>query len=149
MKCDTLANYGKKISYEKNYFKRINFADDKVTRLLDGISNSHKKQIIETLNKINNQNIQDINFDKYQYTHRDNILGFSKLSKAESVFLVASVADIKKTNVWLHTDITQLTRSTLIKFMKQFKNSPYINIIYDSELSRAFYNSALKEATND
>lgn len=149
MRCDTLSNYGKKVQYEKTYFRKINFTDDKVLKLLDDVDDTHKVKIIETLNKINNQDIQDINFDKYQYKHRNNILGFSKLSKAECIFLIASIADIKEINIWLHTDITQLTRSTLIKFMKQFKNSPYINIIYDSELSRAFFDSALKEATYD
>ena len=149
MRIDIISNYEKKLIYNEFYFRKINFTDNKFVKLIDGITDEHKEKILDTLNTINNQNIQDIFFEKYQYMHRDNILGFSKFSKAERVFLVACLAEIKKQEVWVHTDITQLTRTTLKKFIRLFKDSPYVNIVYDSEHSKAFFNAMIREATND
>ena len=149
MKINTLSSYDKKLLYNDFYIKKISFADDKITKLIHGVEAGDKDEIIANLNMINNQNIQDINFEKYQYTHRGNVLGFSELSKAERVFLLATIADKKHKEIWLHTDITQLTKSTLKKLIKLFYNSPYVNIVYDSELSRPFYNAMVKEAIND
>ena len=148
MKIDTLSNFGKKVIYNDYYFKRISFADNKVARLLEGVGSEHENYVIDVLNSINNQDIEAIYFDKFQYKHRGNVLGFSKLSKAEGVFLLASVADLLQKEIWLHTDITQMTRSTLKKFIKHFYESPYVNIIFDSELSRSFYAVMVREALN-
>lgn len=139
----------KKLIYTDKYINRISMADNKITKLLDGIDLIKSEEIRHVINTINNQNIENIDFDRYRYTHRGIELGFSELSKAEKVFMLASVADIKKKEIWLHTDITQLTKSTLKKFIKRFYNSEYVNIVYDSSISTAFYNAMIKEALND
>mgnify|MGYP004663824993 FL=1 len=146
MKIDTISNFGSKVMYNDFYFKRISFTDNKVIKLLDEAKGQYEKEIINLLNTINDQNIEAICFEKHQYKHRGKWLGYTKFSKAESVFLLAGIADLAKKEIWLHTDITQLTRSTLRKFIKKFYNSPYVNIIYDSESSRAFFNAMIKEA---
>ncbi len=103
-------------------------------------------EVVSLLNEINDQNIQSMNLEKMEYIHRDQKLGFDKLSRAEGVFLIAYIADKKKKNIYLHTDITQLTKKTLKLFFKKFYNSQYVNVVYDSTLSDAFYNAMIKKA---
>ena len=146
MRIDAICNFDPKIIYNDFYFKRIYFANDAVTRLLSMVDSKYETDITDLLNTINNQNIEAISFKNYQYKHRGIWLGFSKFSKAERVFLIAGVADLVKQEIWLYTDITQLTRSTLKKFIRKFYDSPYINIIYASESSKAFYNAMIREA---
>ncbi|MGN0375748.1 MAG: hypothetical protein ACI4EN_09650 [Butyrivibrio sp.] len=149
MRIELKDKLNKKLIYNDNYIKRISMTDNKIVKLLSNISFSQAEEVRHILNSINNQNIENIDFDRYKYTHRGIELGFSELSKAEKVFMIAAIADMKKYEIWLHTDITQLTKSTLKKFIKRFYESEYVNIVYDSDISTAFYNAMVKEAIND
>lgn len=148
MQIDTIENFGEALLFHKYYFRKIDFSDSNIGNLLRYAKKEYYDVIKENLNRINNQNIQDIDIARGEYRHRDNLLYFSSLSKAERVFLIATVADIQQVEIWLHTDMTQLTKSTTKKFLKLFKDSPYINIVVDSELNKAFYRAMIKEVSD-
>lgn len=149
MRIELKDNLDAKLAYTEGYIRRINITDTKIVRLLSGINEQQAEEIKNVLNLINNQGIEELDFNKHEYVIKGKRLGFSDLSKAESVFLIASVADMKSQTLWFHTDITQLTKSTLKKFIKRFYNSEYVNIVYDSDISTAFYKAMVKEAMND
>lgn len=147
MQIDTIENFGEALLFHKYYFRKIDFANSNIGNLLRYTKRDDYGLIKQNLNIINNQEIQDIDIGRGEYRHRNNWLYFSSLSKAERVFLIATVADLQQVKIWLHTDMTQLTKTTTKKFLKLFKNSPYINIVIDSELNRAFYNAMIKEVS--
>lgn len=146
MQIKAIQDYDKKLKYQKNYIKRIDFADNTITKLLDYTEEIDNDKLLKIINSINNQNIQSIDLKTFSYVNRNEKIGFSKLSKAERVFLVAYMADLKKKEIYLHTDITQLTKKTLKLFIKTFANSSYVNIVYNSKTSDAFYRFMKKEA---
>lgn len=128
------------------FIERIDMSSPEITKLFKGITEKQSEQIRAIINKINNQNIEHIDFIALTYKHRGELLGFGSLCKAERVFIVASAAHINKTTIWLNTDITQLTDTTLRLFIKIFHTSPYVNIAYNSEISKAHLKRIEEEA---
>ncbi len=146
MQIKSWEKYDGKLFLRKIYIRKIDFTLTRVKQLLTDVEGIDSNEVVSLLNEINDQNIQSMNLEKMEYIHRDQKLGFDKLSRAERVFLIAYIADKKKKNIYLHTDITQLTKKTLKLFFKKFYNSEYVNVVYDSALSDAFYNAMIKEA---
>lgn len=145
MQIDTIKNFGDSLILNKNYYRWIDFSNNNIGSLLTDELTEHKKRILDNINSINNQNIQDIDFNSFKYKHWDTWISFSELSKAERVFMLSTVADILHVKIWLHTDMTQLTKTTIKKFLRLFSESEYVNIVITSELSRAFYSVMMKE----
>lgn len=146
MLIQSIDKYPNNIIFNSGYINEISFANDKVVQILNKAENTDKNSLITILNTINNQGLQDIDIINMRYKTRNKWLGFSKLCKAERVFLLAYLADNLEIPLYLHTDITQLTNNTLRKFIRLFDKSKFINIVYNSSLSDAFYNAMRREA---
>lgn len=141
-----LSNY---IITNRRLIKSIDFSTTLVGNLLDGICDVNKAEILNILNSINNQNIQDIDINKYRYMHRNNKLSFHKLSMAERLFLLAFAADFTHTEVYFMNEVESLTRKTLKLFIKLFGHSKYVNIACIDEDNVLYYNFFKKEVLND
>ena len=146
MKITFVENIPSNIILQRCYFEYINFAETKVAFMLKNLSRADKKYVLDVLNSINNQDIQDIDFNTFTYVHRDTELGFNSMAKSERLFLVALAADFSKTEWYFNNEIDSLTRKTLKLFLRTFNKSDYVNIAYNEEEDIYYFEKMLREA---
>lgn len=133
-----------KIIYERDFdensisseliFRRIDLLRSKEMKLFRGMGGKYDSELCEVLNSINNQGIEMIDTIRMYYKKDGEILSFDRLCKAERVFLIAFAAYKQNKTIWLMSDMTQLTDTTLKLFFKLFRDSN-VNIIvqFDSD----------------
>lgn len=128
------------------FFRRIEFSTTEVLHLFT--PDFDKQELLELLNSVNNQGIEDINVSTYSYYRKGKWLGFADLCTAERVFLVSYFADLTKRHIYINGDISLLTRKTLCKFLRYFKDSEYITVVYNFEYETALYEEIWEEVQN-
>lgn len=146
MLIQSIDKYPSTLVFDNGYIKEIYFADDKVIQIINKVGNTDKNELLDLLNSINNQGLQDIDIEKMRYKTQNKWLGFSCLSSAERIFLIAYLADKSAVKIYLHDDMTSLTKTSLRKFIKAFHNSEYVNIVYSSNISDAYYSEMKRQA---
>lgn len=133
----------------KYYFPTIDTFKPNAMDLIDKLSALNKDKEVEATLNILNQNLQDFNTSQKTYTHLGRHLTFYSLGRAEKVLLMSCAAKLTNTPIYLKNDIKSLTRTTLRKYYKQFKDCEYINLIVsgnDSKLAIQYqFNKAEKE----
>lgn len=133
------------IFFEKGVIKSINFTHPTVYAMIKRLQPEHKVEILQNLNCINNQGITNIDFSSWSYYINDLQLSFDNLCTSERLFLVATAAKLLKKTVYLESDISQLTKTTLKTFLNLFYECEYVNVIYAHPSEPAFYKSILKK----
>lgn len=137
------------LSSMTNFIRSVNILGSLEGTLLFELTEEDEKEVLRLLNSIANQGIERIDFDKNYYTIEGKKLHFSSLSTSELLFLLAYAADKTKTETYFCDDITQLTNTTLKKFIRYFYNSPYVNIVYTSNELDVFFDIMVKEAVSN
>ena len=131
------------------YFESIHFATDSALKLLDDTSTIDVKDAERVINLINNQNIYDLNLQKYSYKHMGKSLTLERLSRSERLFLMSYIADKKHIKCWFYGEIRCLTDSTLELYMKLFGRSEYVNIVINEATLVDYFQNMVGEITNE
>jgi hypothetical protein len=113
--------------------------------LLKSLS-GHEKFVVDTLNLINNQNIESIDFDKRKYTVDGLAIDIEFLATSKSLFAVALAANLSKSQIYIGFDMDQLTEGTLKLFVELFGKSNYITLVCRGKADLMYYTSMCKEA---
>lgn len=137
------------LSSMSNFVKSASLLNKLEGNLLFSLTEEDEPEVLRLLNSIANQGIESINFYRYCYTIDGKLLHFSSLSTSELLFLLAYAADKSKKEIYFCDDITQLTNTTLKKFIGYFHSSPYVNIVYTSNDLDAFFDIMIKEAVSN
>lgn len=137
------------LSSRTNFIRSISLRGSLEGNLLLGLTEEDEPEVLRLLNSIANQGIEGINFYRYGYTIDGKLLHFSSLSTSELLFLLAYAANKTKTEIYFCNDISQLTSTTLRKFIGYFYNSPYVNILYTSNDLDAFFDIIVKEVVGN
>lgn len=123
------------VSY-KYYFPTIDTFKPNEIDLINKLSALNKDKEVEDVLNILNQNLQDLNTSQKTYTHLGRHLTFYSLGRAEKVLLMSCAAKLTNTPIYLKNDIKSLTKTTLRKYYKQFKDCDYINLIVENNDSK-------------
>lgn len=137
------------LSSISNFVKSASLLNKLEGTLLLGLTEEDEPEVLRLLNSIANQGIESINFYRYCYTIDGKLLHFSSLSTSELLFLLAYAADKSKKEIYFCDDITQLTSTTLRKFIGYFYSSPYVNILYTSNDLDAFFDVIVEEVVGN
>lgn len=121
----------KEVSNE-NFMPKIDIDKNSTHKLIQNISDLRLDNAALKLLNCLGQNIESINTKEYSYFHLKQKLQFSELSRGEQVFLVSYAAKVSNEQIYLQYDILQLTKSSLRKYYKEFKDCDNINIIYST-----------------
>lgn len=84
------------------------------------------------LNEINNQGIQEINFNGYFYVVGGKKIPLVYLSTGERIFLLGYVAEVTGVELFLYHGIRQLSKSSMAKFFERFGGLDNITILCDN-----------------
>lgn len=126
------------------YMPSINIDNNNTKKLVQKIGvNGKDKELLDILNLFG-QNIQEIDTSDYSYIHLNTKLQFSELSRGEKLFLVSYAAMIANKDIYIQYDIMQLTKTSLRKYYKLFKDCENINIIYDTESTHNYLKHAMQ-----
>ena len=138
------SNVTAKISASDYYMSEINIDKSSTKKLVQQIGNKGlDKELLQVMNCLG-QNIEDIKTLEYSYFHLGEKLQFSELSRGEKVFLVSYASKILGEIIYLQYDILQLTKTSLRKYYKEFKDCNSINIIYSTEIELNYLNMAMR-----
>lgn len=137
-------NVTAKISASDYYMSEINIDKSSTKRLVQQIG--HKGLDTELMQVMNclGQNIENIKTLEYSYSHLGEKLQFSELSRGEKVFLVSYASKISREIIYLQYDMLQLTKTSLRKYYKEFKDCDSINIIYSTETELNYLDMAMR-----
>lgn len=128
-------------------FRHINMPSRKILEMMLKLSKEDCVDIVNALNKINNQGIIELDNRSMLYKIMDNkgeaLLPLSSLSTSEALFLTCLLADKTKTKIFVSDDILQLTAKTLRTFVSQFKDSKYVTVLFDDKNIAHFYNKRM------
>lgn len=128
------------------YFSRLSVYDTRFVELINMLDKSCEGEIVNVLNKINNQGVTSFNLVKGTYVMDDKIeLGFSNLSSGEILFLAAFAADRCKVHVFVNHYVQQLTRLSCALFFNMFGKSDFVDLVLDEE-HVDYYGMLFKEA---
>lgn len=125
--------------YEDRVLYPVRATNPVVSELFINLNKVKEEELVTLLNKINNQGITSIDTAHMVYAWKDKQFNFKDLSTAECVFLAAKAADIAERKVYFTHELMQLTRTTFRKFASEFKDSKFIVLAFDSEISLNSY----------
>ena len=133
-----------KISASEMYMPKIEIDKRSTKRLIQqigilGLDNS----LLDVLNCLG-QNLESINTSEYSYINLGEKLQFSDLSRGEQVFLVSFASKVTNTIIYIQYDIMQLTKTSLRKYYKEFKDCNSINIIYSTQSELNYLKQAMR-----
>lgn len=133
-----------KISVSEMYMPKIEIDKRSTKRLIQqigilGLDNS----LLNVLNCLG-QNLESIKTSEYSYINLGEKLQFSDLSRGEQVFLVSFASKVTNTIIYIQHDIMQLTKTSLRKYYKEFKDCNSINIIYSTQSELNYLKQAMR-----
>lgn len=112
-------------------YKRIDMALINLFKLID---KSRENEIVELLNKINNQGITKFNIESLTYERKGRTLSLHELSSGEWIFIVAWLANITKTNIALGVCVQHLGPNIMDTFLQLNHNNSYLTIFTGNKI---------------
>lgn len=126
-----------------SFTEDIKLNNETVYMLAEQLSETDCKELCDMLNMINNQGIININNKSYTYIVKDGDkeirLGIASMSSSEALFLLCAIATKTKKHIIVSENARQLTHKTFKLFIRLFKDSPYITVVFDDEYLAWYY----------
>lgn len=131
-------------------FRVLSPLESRFAKIVNKIRGIDSTELVNLLNRINNQGITSIDTNTYSYVIDGCIdLSYSDLATSEMLFLFAYAADYAGVQVFIYHYLDQLCLDTCKLFFSVFGKSDYVNMIVD-EYSVSYYRDMLsKEIEND
>lgn len=129
------------------YLTDISMKSDKIYKIVTeaNLTEAQEKELINLLNKINNQGIEWIDTANYKYSIKGKKLLMSSMSTAEALFTLAYIASLGPIERYFYKDIKELTKKSKELFFSYFKENPYINAIAEDSIVEYTYNEYLDQ----
>lgn len=116
----------------KYYMDVIEIDKHSTKELVKKIGEANKDAEALSVLNLMGQKLEYIDTLRYEYKHFGKTLAFSELCRGEQVFLVSYAAKISGETLYLYYDMSQLTKTNLRNWYKEFKDCNNIIIIYAS-----------------
>ena len=113
---------------------RITLVEARVQELIQSYDSKDDRDIVDLLNKINDQGIIAVDSILFKFQVNGEILNLGEMSTAEKVFLIAYIATKKEKSVWFLDSVMNLEEDIFELFIVNFGQSQYVHILTRVEL---------------
>lgn len=129
--------------------KDLNFDSYALKKMVMNLTEDDCAEAVRLINSINNQGIKNFYGSRLCYTVMVNeeevVLGVNSLSHGEFAYLLGLLAYKNKRYIAIVDVFNFLTKKSIEKFLRLFKNNDYIIAVASNELIKEYYTNKLNE----